>query len=92
MPNPRPAGTTAEMIMRDSNDGAYRIYDLGNNQLLNGETAPLWNPSNLGVATDWDFAGASDDAANPTAVVGAVEWNFAKTPRTFFCATRRPAT
>jgi hypothetical protein len=88
MPNPRPAGTTAEMIMRDSSDGAYRIYDLGNNQLLNGETAPLWNPSNLGVATDWDFAGASD-AANPTAAVGAVEWNFAKNTQDIFLRNKK---
>ena len=65
MPNPRPAGTTTDMIMRAPTDGVYRIYDLGNNQILNGETNPLWPASSIAPATDWDFAGAND-AANPT--------------------------
>ena len=91
MPNPRPAGTTAEMIMRDSSDGAYRLYDLGNNRNLTTDNPlpPLWSPSTLGVATDWDFAGASDDAANPTVVVGAVEWNFAKNTQDIFLRNKK---
>jgi hypothetical protein len=83
MPNPRPAGTTTDMIMRAPTDGVYRIYDLGNNQVLNGETNPLWPASSIAPATDWDFAGAND-AANPTAVLGAVEWNFAKNTQDIF--------
>jgi hypothetical protein len=79
MPNPRPGGTTADMILRAPSDGAYRIYNLGSNQVLNGEMNPLWPPNNIGIpATEWDFAGSAGDAANPTAVPGAVEWNFAK--------------
>jgi hypothetical protein len=83
MPNPRPPGTTADMIMRAA-DGTYRIYNLGNNKILNGETNPLFAPNNIAPATDWDFAGSAGDAANPTAVVGAVEWNFARNTLDFF--------
>jgi VCBS repeat-containing protein len=52
---PRPAGTTADMILRGSNTspdvaGHYEIYNLGNNAILAG--------SELGqVGTDWRFTG-----------------------------------
>jgi len=72
------------MILRAPSDGAYRIYNLGSNQVLNAETNPLWSPNSIGSpATDWDFAGVND-AANPTAVLGAVEWNFAKNTQDIF--------
>ena len=36
-PNPPPpAGTTADMILRDGYTGVYEIYDIGNNQILGG--------------------------------------------------------
>src|SRR6516164_285251 len=55
VPNtPPPAGTTADMILRGSNNsfvpGQYKIYDIGSNAILAG--------SKLGqVGTDWQFAG-----------------------------------
>ena len=54
MPNPRPAGTTTEMIMRDSSDGTYRLYDLGNNRNLTTDDPlpPLWDTSKIGGITD----------------------------------------
>jgi hypothetical protein len=57
MPNPRAAGTTADMIMRDSNDGAYRLYNLGNNKVLTTDNPllPLWPPAAVGK--DFNFAG-----------------------------------
>ena len=36
---PPPAGTTADMIMRDGNNGDYEIYDLGSNSILG---AAIW--------------------------------------------------
>lgn len=33
-PPPTAPGTTADMIMRDGNNGNYEIYDLGNNGIL----------------------------------------------------------
>jgi hypothetical protein len=86
---PRPTGTTADMIMRDSANGSYRLYSLGNNQNLTvvpaGMSLPtLWNVGSLGNDKDWDFAGSGDFAANPTAVVGAVEWDFAKNSQDIF--------
>jgi hypothetical protein len=49
-PNPAsPAGTTADMILRNTN-GTYEIYDIGNNAILAGYK--------LGqVGTDWQFVG-----------------------------------
>jgi hypothetical protein len=84
--NPRAAGTTADMIMRDSTDGAYRLYNLGNNKnlTLDDPLLPLWAPNSIGIGTDWDFAGSGDSAANPTAVAGAVEWDFAKNMQDIF--------
>ena len=50
-PPPPPApGTTADMIMRDGNNGNYEIYDLGNNSILAAVA--------LGqVGTEWQVAG-----------------------------------
>ena len=45
-----PAGTTADMIMRDGNNGNYEIYDLGNNAIL--AAAPLGQ-----VGTEWKVSG-----------------------------------
>src|SRR5262245_6271977 len=46
---PPPAGTTANVILRRA-DGAYEIYDIGNNAILAGYE--------LGhVGTDWQFVG-----------------------------------
>jgi hypothetical protein len=87
MPN-RPPGTTADMILRAPSDGAYRTYNLGSNQVLNGEINPLWDPNAIGIGTDWDFAGGAGDAANPTAVLRAVEWNFEKNTQDIFLRNR----
>jgi Calx-beta domain len=46
---PPPAGTTADMILRNTN-GTYEIYDIGNNAILAG-----YKLGQLG--TDWTFAG-----------------------------------
>src|SRR6516225_2254588 len=47
---PPPLGTTADMILRHGADGAYEIYDIGNNSLLAAY--------HLGqVGTDWQVAG-----------------------------------
>jgi hypothetical protein len=50
-PNPpTPAGTTANMIMRDGSSGGYEIYNIGNNSILAGY--------GLGrVGLDWQFVG-----------------------------------
>ena len=38
LPNPPPpAGTTADMILRDGSDGRYEIYDIGSNAILAGD-------------------------------------------------------
>ena len=42
-----PAGTTADMIMRDGSNGNYEIYDLGNNAIL---AAARVGSGRLGVA------------------------------------------
>ena len=49
VPNPPPpAGTTADMILRDGSNGRYEIYDIGSNAILAGDF--------LGqVATNWTF-------------------------------------
>jgi hypothetical protein len=44
MPNPRPAGTTADMILRAPSDGAYRIYNLGSNQVPQRRDEPALVP------------------------------------------------
>jgi hypothetical protein len=77
MPNPRAAGTTTEMIVRMTNSGGYWVYDLGANTILTSQTSALFDPASIG-GTAWDFAG-SFDAANSTAVGGAVEWNLSTT-------------
>jgi hypothetical protein len=69
------------MIMRAPTDGVYRIYDLGNNQVLNGETNPLWPASSLlrpriGILR-------CKRHGKSTAVLGAVGWDLQKTHRTF---------
>ena len=47
---PPPAGTTADMIMRDGSNGDYEIYDLGNNAILAAYA--------LGqIGTEWQVAG-----------------------------------
>jgi hypothetical protein len=50
---PPPAGTTADLILRDGGNGIYEIYDLGNKQILEGY--PLGQ-----VGTDYVFAGLGD--------------------------------
>ena len=45
-----PAATTADMIMRDGNNGDYEIYDLGGNSIL--AAAPLGQ-----VGLEWKVAG-----------------------------------
>lgn len=50
-PNPGPpAGTTADLIMRDGSTGNYEICDIGNNAILAGY--PL-----VRVGTEWQLAG-----------------------------------
>ena len=45
---PPPAATTADMILRNTNSGAYEIYDIGNNTILSAHF--------LGqVGTEWNF-------------------------------------
>jgi hypothetical protein len=45
---PPPAATTADMILRNTNSGAYEIYDIGNNTILSAHF--------LGqVGTNWAF-------------------------------------
>ena len=47
---PQPAGTTANLIMERGTDGAYEIYDLGNNEILAA--------SELGqISTQWQVVG-----------------------------------
>jgi probable HAF family extracellular repeat protein len=62
VPNPPPpAGTTADLILR-RDDGAYEIYDIGNNAIL--AAYPLGQ-----VGTDWQFAGlGSVQAGGETAM------------------------
>ena len=47
-----PAGTTADMIMRDGSNGNYEIYDIGSNAILAadalGQSAPQWQVAGLG--------------------------------------------
>ena len=51
VPNsPPPVGTTADLIMRDGNNGDYEIYDLGGNTIL--AAGPLGQ-----VGTEWQVAG-----------------------------------
>jgi hypothetical protein len=50
MPNPSPPpGTTAVMILRDSQNGDYEIYDIGNNSILAayflGQAGLDWQPA-----------------------------------------------
>ena len=80
MPNPRAAGTTTDMIVRFTNSGGYWVYDIGANSIKTTQDAPLFDPTALDKTnpTRWDFAG-SFDAANSTAVGGAVEWNLSST-------------
>ena len=47
---PPPAATTADMIMRNGNNGDYEIYDLGNNAIQAAD--PLGQ-----VGTEWQVAG-----------------------------------
>jgi len=47
---PPPAGTTADMIARDSTSGSFEIYDIGGNALL--AAGPLGQ-----VGLDWQFVG-----------------------------------
>jgi hypothetical protein len=52
LPNPAPpADTTADMIMRDGNNGASEIYDIGNNTILAaysmGQVDPEWQVAGL---------------------------------------------
>src|SRR5262249_32638128 len=58
-PNPvPPAGTTADMILRNTN-GTYEIYDIGNNTILAA--------FQLGqVGTDWGFVGLGGFFGNDT--------------------------
>jgi len=52
-PNPNPIppiGTTADLILRQSNSGLYEIYDIGNNTILAGYEFAQ-------VGLDWQFAG-----------------------------------
>jgi hypothetical protein len=48
-----PAATTADMIMRDGNNGNYEIYDLGNNGILAaaplGQVGPEWKVAGVGA-------------------------------------------
>jgi hypothetical protein len=74
MPNPRAAGTTTEMIVRFTDKGDYWVYDIGANSILTAQDAAILPPGAPFPPTSWDFAG-SFDAANSTAVGGAVEWN-----------------
>jgi hypothetical protein len=53
LPNPNPpAGTTADMIMRDGSNGNYEIYDLGSNSILAayglGQVGTEWQVAGLG--------------------------------------------
>src|SRR4029077_11620502 len=74
MPSPRAAGTTTEMIVRFTDKGDYWVYDIGANSILTAQDAAILPPGAPFPPTSWDFAG-SFDAANSTAVGGAVEWN-----------------
>ena len=61
-PNPRPpAGTSADMIMRDGSDGDYEIYDIGSNAIGGafalGQVGPEWQVAGLG---GFDGADTSD--------------------------------
>ena len=47
---PPPAGTTADMIMRESSNGNYEIYDFGNNGIL--AAGPLGQ-----IGAEWQVAG-----------------------------------
>jgi hypothetical protein len=78
MPNPRAAGTTTEMIVRFTDKGDYWVYDIGANSILTAQDAAILPPGAPFPPTSWDFAG-SFDAANSTAVGGAVEWNLSTT-------------
>jgi hypothetical protein len=50
-PNPiPPIGTTADLILRQSSNGKYEIYDLGNNSIL-----AAYSLGQIGL--DWQFAG-----------------------------------
>ena len=47
---PPPAATTADLILRNTNSGAYEIYDIGNNTILSAHF--------LGqVGLDWQYVG-----------------------------------
>jgi hypothetical protein len=52
-PTPAPAGTTADMIMRDASTGFYEIYDLGNNAILGagflGQVGAEWQVAGVGA-------------------------------------------
>ena len=54
-----PAATTADMIMRDANNGNYEIYDFGNNAIL--AAAPLGQ-----VGLEWQVAGVGAFNASDT--------------------------
>ena len=60
-PTPAPAGTTADMIMRDAGNGNYEIYDLGNNSILGayllGQVGLEWQVTGLG---SFDSSDTSD--------------------------------
>ncbi len=52
-PTPAPAGTTADMIMRDASTGFYEIYDLGNHAILGagflGQVGTEWKVAGVGA-------------------------------------------
>ncbi len=52
-PTPAPAGTTADMILRNSSNGYYEIYDLGNNAILGagflGQVGAEWQVAGVGA-------------------------------------------
>jgi hypothetical protein len=52
-PPTTPAGTTADMIMRDGNNGDYEIYDLGSNTILAayalGQVGLAWQVAGIGA-------------------------------------------
>ena len=57
--SPTSSGSTAVMVMYDSADGEYEIYDIGGNAILGAATLG-------GISGPWSFSGLGDFSGNDT--------------------------